>query len=352
MVLGYMPFQMQYGFVEYHDGQTLQQLARTIAHELGHGAFTLRHTFPPSEYNIDDRYGNLMGYNDRAHLAKFQWDDIHSSAAGNKEFENANDAMGLFNADLSGIRYKDTLLNNEQILYFVPEIEEKITFIAKRETEKGEEALNIQWTVNGKVSKSDTLSMVIDNNFFGEKERVNVEAKDKVIFGKDSVITVYIEKIDIHIEQEIIKTLQELLNIEEAFINVIDSINTEIKASGFDDFLIKGNNNIYTNKGMHQLLDTSHYTLTDTRLFNLMHQLYEIDVIIAKYAGKFDVIINKINTVMAKDENGKYHIIDLDFKNAVISLIKEIPFSSKKAAMQYYQTAIKENTIKNISTDE
>ncbi|MDR1583626.1 MAG: hypothetical protein LBS55_10300, partial [Prevotellaceae bacterium] len=93
MVLGYMPFQMQYGFVEYHDGQTLKQLVRTLAHELGHGAFTLRHTFPPSEYNINDSYGNLMGYNDSTHLAKFQWDDIHNSKAGSKEFENADEAM-------------------------------------------------------------------------------------------------------------------------------------------------------------------------------------------------------------------------------------------------------------------
>jgi hypothetical protein len=96
MVLGYMPYYLQYGFVEYRAGQTLRQLARTIAHELGHGAFMLRHTFPPSEYNIENRYGNLMGYSDSTHLAKFQWDEIHNSNAGSKEFENADEAMASF----------------------------------------------------------------------------------------------------------------------------------------------------------------------------------------------------------------------------------------------------------------
>jgi predicted chitinase len=67
----------------------LIQFARTIAHELGHGAFLLRHTFPPSAYNIENGEGNLMGYNDSTHLAKFQWDEIHNGKAGSKEFESA-----------------------------------------------------------------------------------------------------------------------------------------------------------------------------------------------------------------------------------------------------------------------
>jgi hypothetical protein len=93
-VMGYMPYQLQYGFVEYKDGTSVRALVRTIAHELGHGAFGLKHTNTP-EYDISDNRQitsalNLMGYNDSTHLAKFQWDIIHERS-GETEFESAEE---------------------------------------------------------------------------------------------------------------------------------------------------------------------------------------------------------------------------------------------------------------------
>ncbi|MBN2661044.1 MAG: hypothetical protein JXR54_07230, partial [Tannerellaceae bacterium] len=53
----------------------------TLAHELGHGAYTLRHTFSPySPYYIDQgTTDNLMDYagSDATRLFKYQWDLIH-----------------------------------------------------------------------------------------------------------------------------------------------------------------------------------------------------------------------------------------------------------------------------------
>jgi|GEM_PF-1584182 len=73
-VEGYMPLGYNYGFV------TKAQLdARTVAHELGHGAFALRHTF--SEKNVvylpKGTTDNLMDYTNGNSLLKYQWDLVH-----------------------------------------------------------------------------------------------------------------------------------------------------------------------------------------------------------------------------------------------------------------------------------
>lgn len=73
-VEGYMPRNRRFGFV------TLDQLKdRTVAHELGHGAFNLKHTFSPHDWNISQgTTDNLMDYSEGTLLWKPQWDFIHN----------------------------------------------------------------------------------------------------------------------------------------------------------------------------------------------------------------------------------------------------------------------------------
>ncbi|MEQ8880773.1 MAG: DUF5675 family protein, partial [Cyclobacteriaceae bacterium] len=72
---GFMPFKRQFGYVF---TKNTSYTNKTIAHELAHGAFRLRHTFS-SAYGIPQRStDNLMDYNgDLDRLKKFQWDLIH-----------------------------------------------------------------------------------------------------------------------------------------------------------------------------------------------------------------------------------------------------------------------------------
>ncbi|NVO10121.1 MAG: fibronectin type III domain-containing protein [Bacteroidales bacterium] len=76
-VEGFMPRNRRFGFVT-----QLQLDGRTIAHELGHGAFNLKHTFSPSDWNIQQGItDNLMDYPSTAgqtgkKLWKPQWDFI------------------------------------------------------------------------------------------------------------------------------------------------------------------------------------------------------------------------------------------------------------------------------------
>ena len=70
-VAGYMPLQRQVGFI--YDSPNLF----VIAHELGHGAFNLRHTFSPESFIAAERTTqNLMDYNGGTELWKHQWEFI------------------------------------------------------------------------------------------------------------------------------------------------------------------------------------------------------------------------------------------------------------------------------------
>ena len=70
-IAGYMPLQRQVGFI--YDSPNLF----VVAHELGHGAFNLRHTFSPENFIAAERTTqNLMDYNGGTELWKHQWESI------------------------------------------------------------------------------------------------------------------------------------------------------------------------------------------------------------------------------------------------------------------------------------
>ena len=78
-LLGEMPRKSRFGYLFSKDGE---ELSKTIAHELGHGLFTLRHTFD-SEYagkKSQKTSSNLMDYAKGTSLAAFQWNVMASPA--------------------------------------------------------------------------------------------------------------------------------------------------------------------------------------------------------------------------------------------------------------------------------
>lgn len=79
--LGYLPQKKHFGFI-YHDNQgSEQQYIKTIAHELGHGAYHLDHSFHDFPSLPPGQTDNLMDYALGIHLQKYQWDLIHNPAA-------------------------------------------------------------------------------------------------------------------------------------------------------------------------------------------------------------------------------------------------------------------------------
>ncbi len=74
---GYMRLQNPFGFV--FTGKT-KNFHRTLAHELGHGAFGLRHPFMEHKLEENEKH-NLMSYGEGKELFKYQWDLIHDPAS-------------------------------------------------------------------------------------------------------------------------------------------------------------------------------------------------------------------------------------------------------------------------------
>ncbi|MCA6410435.1 MAG: fibronectin type III domain-containing protein, partial [Cytophagales bacterium] len=78
---GFMPFKREFGFV-FTDRAS--NVTTTIAHELGHGAFRLRHTFSSEDFKATERTTtNLMDYNGGTVLKKYQWDFVHDPESMN-----------------------------------------------------------------------------------------------------------------------------------------------------------------------------------------------------------------------------------------------------------------------------
>ena len=74
---GFMPFKQQFGYIFTEQAANLSQ---TIAHELGHGAFRLRHPF--DEFGLaKGTTDNLMDYSEGTKLYKYQWDNVHDPEA-------------------------------------------------------------------------------------------------------------------------------------------------------------------------------------------------------------------------------------------------------------------------------
>lgn len=81
---GYMPRGRNFGFIYLGNAGTGQVLARTLTHELGHGAFVLEHTFDTYPVTLaEGTTTNLMDYPSATnngggtHLYKWQWDLMH-----------------------------------------------------------------------------------------------------------------------------------------------------------------------------------------------------------------------------------------------------------------------------------
>lgn len=92
-VEGFMPRNRRFGFV------TLSQLdVRLVAHEIGHGAFNLRHTFPEVAQGSTD---NLMDYSEgNTALLKPQWDLIHNPETTTGLFDDMEDGAASDNRNI------------------------------------------------------------------------------------------------------------------------------------------------------------------------------------------------------------------------------------------------------------
>ncbi|MGL4484878.1 MAG: hypothetical protein ACRCUS_08000 [Anaerovoracaceae bacterium] len=90
-IVGDMPRGKQFGFLFTEGVSNKEQLAKTIAHELGHGYFQLKHPFEMG-LNKEQLPDNLMDYAGGTTFNKYEWDLMHDPGI----------VTGLFESDTSG----------------------------------------------------------------------------------------------------------------------------------------------------------------------------------------------------------------------------------------------------------
>lgn len=105
--LGYMPRSKQAGFI-FAGNLTNANAVSTLAHELGHGAFNLKHTFSEFPALGKGTTDNVMDYGSGTMLFKYQWEYVH----------DPQHVIGLFEDDEDSKSYKlivdDGFLNKDQ----------------------------------------------------------------------------------------------------------------------------------------------------------------------------------------------------------------------------------------------
>ena len=116
-VEGLMPRKSRFGYIFTGNSPNGKSLARTLAHELGHGLFTLQHSFD-DEYGgkqSQDKTANLMDYTVGAtKLVAFQWNIISNPAPftaldREKDIRFASGAVLTPNLDLTRVDRTSTL---------------------------------------------------------------------------------------------------------------------------------------------------------------------------------------------------------------------------------------------------
>jgi hypothetical protein len=93
-----------------------------------------------------------MGYNDNAHLAKFQWDIIHDSKAGETEFESSEEVMMMGNDDGQPI---DTVKATKKVKELVTVLQERIREYLKNSTDKYQKLSFENETILSSISQFD-----------------------------------------------------------------------------------------------------------------------------------------------------------------------------------------------------
>ncbi|MEM9819458.1 MAG: polymorphic toxin-type HINT domain-containing protein [Bacteroidota bacterium] len=121
-LLGFMPKNRNYGFIAQGATSNPDLFIKTVAHELGHGAFHLEHTFETYPSNpqlaLGEQTDNLMDYGETGtQLRKYQWDLIHDPTSN----------FTLFDDDLEGASV--TVSNMAKLANFIND-DGTYTFVA------------------------------------------------------------------------------------------------------------------------------------------------------------------------------------------------------------------------------
>jgi hypothetical protein len=194
---GFMPRSKKVGFIFVNSnsqGPSLEpQLTRTIAHELGHGAFQLRHTFADEKNTLTEgTTDNLMDYTlSGTKLYKYQWDRVRYREIVIGLFEGDDAGAMAAESNITGYVISDPLayVRNATDPYTVKEPKQTLT--------KGKEISIVKTLVAGKFVSLKYLNETTEyaTSLSNVKAIVKLEkiVKYKVLDNVEAVILPYSE---------------------------------------------------------------------------------------------------------------------------------------------------------------
>ncbi|CAI2767618.1 deaminase domain-containing protein [Flavobacterium collinsii] len=164
-ILGFMPLKRQYGFI-FNKTNTV----RTLAHELGHGVFGLKHPF--TEYNTATTTDLLMDYGTGVLLSHNDWQVLHTPGLQLYPFIQGNsDGEYRMNELISGITLDDLSSFNENEVPFLTKTGEVLKL-------KKEDFKDISFNQNGTIFAFTKIELLK-----GERYLSAVQKKDSKIFS-------------------------------------------------------------------------------------------------------------------------------------------------------------------------
>ncbi|MGM0581276.1 MAG: M23 family metallopeptidase, partial [Bacteroidota bacterium] len=202
---GIMPFKRQFGYIFKNN---VDNINKTIAHELAHGAFRLRHTFSEEGFIASQNStDNLMDYRpDGTDLYKHQWDLVHDleSMIGWFEDDEESEYSVETNSEkvieiLNKIREANT---NEDVSTTMDLTNYGLSKVIKGNVRIGEDALKLNIILEGREAKNiiytgEAFPEYTDYGFGENGEYLMLKFKKKDVFDITTKLLIDEENEDI-----------------------------------------------------------------------------------------------------------------------------------------------------------
>jgi len=172
-IKGFMPRARNKGFIVAAGHGSLSDLGRTMAHELGHGAFRLRHPWEQFSGLAPGDTDNLMDYASGTRLHHYQWHIVHNPPPlaglldGDEEGELAEirDYTCKIYPRVAALAADSTIVRENKAEYLVTQMAYPIMVKAFPNPGVNESFAGFSWVLNTKIlsNDSDTCSFTTDS---------------------------------------------------------------------------------------------------------------------------------------------------------------------------------------------
>ncbi|MFT3738450.1 MAG: hypothetical protein QM786_06805 [Breznakibacter sp.] len=237
-VAGFMPLQRQCGFIYGSPDLNI------VAHELGHGAFNLYHTFSPENYIAKEQTtDNLMDYKGGMELWKYQWEQVQDPQRvwlSWTQEESEGEAL------LNNFKW----INGDNGIFVDGELESKVEdlskllnsinarsgdYILRYETSDKSSLTNNNWTWNNiSDGKESIIEKIKSNNTFTFSS-----SKSRSIYGwyetseptgRFTSLLVYVFKDNVQLENYKVSSLDSLAKNNRIRVGYYDGVGLDLNS--------------------------------------------------------------------------------------------------------------------------